>query len=61
MLPGTKQLFQAKESIKITTGNAGSTNLKITNSIVADKSIGSLGSEGETKQDIIFSKDTNIK
>lgn len=61
MLPGTKQLFQAKESIKLTTGNAGSTNLQITNSIVADKSIGSLGSEGETKQDIIFSKDTNIK
>ena len=61
MLPGTKQLFLAKESIKLTTGNAGSTNLQITNAVVADKSIGSLGSEGETKQDIIFSKDTNIK
>lgn len=61
MLPGTKQLFQAKESIKLTTGNAGSTNLRITNSVVADKSIGPLGSEGETKLDIIFAKDTNVK
>lgn len=61
MLPGTKQLFQAKESIKLTTGNAGSTNLRLTNAIVADKAIGSLGSEGETKQDIIFAKDTNVK
>lgn len=61
MLPGTKQLFSAKESIKFTTGNAGSTNLVITNLVVAEKSIGALGSEGETKQDIIFAKDTNIK
>ena len=61
MLPGTKQLFAAKESIKLTTGNAGSTNLKVTNLVVADKSIGSLGSEGETKQDIIIAKDTNVK
>lgn len=61
MLPGTKQLFQAKESLKLTTGNAGSTNLKITNSVVAEKSIGPLGSEGETKLDIIFAKDTNVK
>lgn len=61
MLPGTKQLFQAKESIKLTTGNAGSTTLRISNKLVADKQIGPLGSEGETKQDIIFSKDTDVK
>ncbi len=61
MLPGTKQLFQAKESIKLTTGNAGNTSLRISNKLVADKQIGPLGSEGETKQDIIFSKDTEVK
>ncbi len=61
MLPGSKQLFSAKESIKLTTGNAGSTAVVITNAVLANKDIGSLGSEGEPKQDIIFNKDTNIK
>jgi len=61
MLPDSKQLFQAKDSIKISTGNAGSTNVTITNSLVANKNIGTLGGEGESKKDIIFNKDTNVK
>lgn len=61
MLPKTKQLFQAKESIKLTTANAGNTFLRITNQIIADKALGPLGSEGETKQDIIISKETDVK
>jgi len=61
MLPNSKQLFQAKDSIKISTGNAGSTSVTITNSLVANKNIGTLGAEGESKKDIIFNKDTNVK
>lgn len=61
MLPGSKQLFKAKESIKLSTGDAGNTQVIITNSLVADKNIGTLGQEGEPKQDIIFNKDTNIQ
>ena len=61
MLPGSKQLFKGKESIKLSTGNAGSTSVIMTNSLVAAKNIGTLGPEGEPKQDIIFNKDTNIQ
>lgn len=61
MLPGSKQLFKAKDSIKISTGNAGNTSVTITNSLVANKNIGTLGPEGESKQDITFNKDTNIQ
>jgi hypothetical protein len=61
MLPGSKQLFKAKDSIKLSTGNAGNTSVTLTNSLVANKNIGTLGPEGEPKQDIIFNKDTNIQ
>lgn len=61
MLPNSKQLFQAKDSIKLSTGNAGSTDLTISNALVANKNIGTLGGEGESKKDIIFNKDTNVK
>ncbi len=61
MLPGSKQLFAAKERIKITTSNAGSTQIRFTNSIEVDKDLGSIGKQGEAKQDIIFTKDTEVK
>jgi cytoskeletal protein RodZ len=61
MLPGAKQLFQAKESVRISTSNAASTNVVVTNSKVAGKDIGQIGSEAEPKQDILFAKDTNIQ
>jgi len=61
MLPGTTQLFKAKNSIKLTTGNAGNTQVIITNSTVAKKDLGILGRNGEAKNDLEFSKDTQFK
>lgn len=61
MLPGSKQVFSAKDRIKITTSNAGSTQIRVTNSVVADHDLGAIGKQGEAKQDIIFTKDTEIK
>lgn len=61
MLPGSKQLFSAKERIKVTTSNAGSTQIRFTNSVVADQDLGAVGHQGEAKQDIIFTKETEVK
>lgn len=61
MLPGSKQIFSAKDRIKITTSNAGSTQIRFTNSIVIDRDLGSVGKQGEAKQDIIFTKETEVK
>lgn len=61
MLPGSKQLFTAKDRIKVTTSNAGSTQIRFTNSIVVDYDLGVVGRQGEAKQDIIFTKDTELK
>ena len=61
MLPGSKQLFTAKDRITITTSNAGSTQVRLTNSVVADRDFGAVGRQGEAKQDIIFTKDTEVK
>lgn len=61
MLPGTKQLFKAKDSISISTSNAGSTSLTVSNQLVGNKDVGVLGFDGESKKDIIFNKDTSIK
>lgn len=61
MLPGSKQLFQGKESIRISTSDAGSTSVVLTNAVVASVNIGFLGSEGEPKHDILFNKDTFVK
>lgn len=61
MLPGTQQTFKAKQTIKLTTSNAGSTDVILTNTIELKKDLGTLGKEGEAKQDLIFSKDTNIQ
>lgn len=61
MLPGTKQLFSAKEQIRITTSNAGNTRVSFTNSVVAQRDIGELGQTDEARQDVIFSKTTEVK
>lgn len=61
MLPGSAQLFKAKSSIKLTTGNAGNTQVFITNTIVANKDLGTLGKQGEAKSDLEFSKDTQFR
>lgn len=61
MLPGTSQVFKAKDSVRLTTGNAGNTQLSITNSITANQDLGTVGKQSETKSNIEFSKDTQIK
>lgn len=60
MLAGTKQTFSGTDKVVITTGNAGATALKVTNSVAADKSIDPVGKEGEVKRDLEFAKDTVI-
>jgi len=58
MLPGTQQIFRAKTQIKLTTANAGNTQVFITNSLIAEKDLGTLGKQGESKNEIEFNKDT---
>jgi cytoskeletal protein RodZ len=61
MLPGANQVFRAKNTIKLTTGNAGNTQVGITNSVVAGKDLGIIGKSGEAKNDLEFSKDTQFE
>lgn len=60
VLPDTQQVFKAKTQLKITTGNAGNTQIFITNANVANKDLGKIGRNGEAKLDIEFSKDTQF-
>lgn len=61
MLPGASQIFKAKNTIKLTTGNAGNTIVGVTNATVANKDIGIIGKAGEAKNDLEFNKDTQFK
>ncbi len=61
MLPGTQQVFKAKNQVKLTTGNAGATALILSNGVVASKDIGSLGRPGEVKAGLVFNKDTQVQ
>jgi len=61
VLPGNDQTFKAKSTIKLTTGNAGNTQLILTNAVVVNKDLGIVGRDGESKNDLIFSKDTNVQ
>jgi cytoskeletal protein RodZ len=61
MLPGTVQTFKAGEHLSISTTNAGATVVTLTNSLVAGKSLGALGSMGQAKNDLEFSKDTQFQ
>lgn len=56
MLPGTMKEFEASESIILTTGNAGSTEV-----IFNGKSLGGLGKDGEVKTGLVFDKNTKVK
>ncbi len=56
MLPGTSQSFEATESIVLTTGNAGSTQVTFNG-----KNVGKLGKPGEVKREIRFDKNTKIE
>ncbi|HSX41037.1 MAG TPA: RodZ domain-containing protein [Candidatus Saccharimonadales bacterium] len=61
MLPGTIQVFRGKTKLVISTGNAKATQLTITNSVVANKDFGSLGSSDKPKNDLEFAKDTQFQ
>ncbi len=61
MLAGTSQLFKATAIITITTSNAGATHLVVTNAVVAAKDLGTIGSNGESKRNLEFAKDTNFQ
>lgn len=61
MLPGASQIFKAKSSIVLTTGNAGNTQVFVSNAVVASKDLGTLGKPGEAKNDLEFNKDTQFK
>ncbi len=56
MLPGTSKDFEAGESIILTTGNAGSTEV-----IFNGKSLGKLGRESEVKNSVVFDKNTKVE
>lgn len=61
MLSGTGQDFSAANSLKLTVGNAGSTQLVLTNTVVTNKDLGTIGADGEVKRDLEFKKDTVVK
>ena len=61
MLPGSSQVFKAKSTIKLTTGNAGNTTVRVTNSVVADQDLGTIGKTGEARSDLEFGKDTQFR
>lgn len=58
---GTTKLFTGTGSILITTGNAGITNVTITNSTVANKVLGALGKKGEIRQKQEFTATTSFQ
>jgi cytoskeletal protein RodZ len=61
VLPGWNQLFTGSTSFVITTGNAGATNIVITNSTVANKKFVPLGSQGEIRRNQEFDATTTFE
>ncbi|MDP4038455.1 MAG: DUF4115 domain-containing protein [bacterium] len=61
MLAGSTQAFEAAASLKITTGNADSTQLILSNLLILNKDLGIIGSDGEIKRDLEFKKDTLVQ
>ncbi len=57
---GTSQVFTGKNDVNITTGNAGATSVTVTNSVVANKTLSPLGSEGEIRRGQDFAVSTVI-
>jgi cytoskeletal protein RodZ len=58
VLDGTTKIFRADQSITISTGDAGSTQLTLTNQKVSAKNLGTLGAQNETKKNLQFGTDT---
>jgi cytoskeletal protein RodZ len=60
VLSGWSKLFTGAKSIVITTGDAGSTSLILTNSLVVNKKFAPLGAAGEIRRNQEFDIDTNF-
>ena len=61
MMAGSEQTFRANETIKVSTSNAASTQLILSNTVVTKKDLGKVGTSSEPKNDIIFKKDTRVE
>ena len=59
-IAGKSQIFTGKTSISITTGNAGTTSVTVTNAVAASKVLSPLGRDGEIRRNQEFMKDTVI-
>ncbi len=60
VIAGWSRLFTGKDTINITSGNAGATTVQITNKLVAAKDLGIIGAIGEVRRNQIFSKDSTF-
>lgn len=58
LVAGTSQSFSAADKLVLSTGNAGSTQLVLTNAVVQNKTIPSLGAAGEVKRSLEYSRTT---
>jgi cytoskeletal protein RodZ len=58
VVAGWSKRFDAKNSIVITTGNAGATSVIVTNKAVVGKVLSPLGRDGEIRRNQEFTKDT---
>lgn len=61
MVAGSEQTFRANETIKISTSNAASTQLILSNTVVTKKDLGKVGTTPEAKNDLTFSRDTQVQ
>lgn len=60
VVAGWSKLFTGKDDVNLTTGNAGTTSVIVTNRVVAGKKIEALGRDGEIRRNQDFAKDTVI-
>lgn len=58
VLAGTTEVFRADQNLVVSTGDAGSTQLTLTNQKVSAKNLGELGGDGQTKRNLTFGTDT---
>lgn len=58
LVAGASQSFSAADKLTVSTGNAGTTQLVLTNRVVQNKTIPSLGAAGEVKRGIEYMRDS---
>jgi cytoskeletal protein RodZ len=58
VLDGTTKIFRADNTISLSTGDAGSTQLTLTNQKVSAKDIGTVGADHQTRRSLKFGADT---